>query len=74
MPSFDWIPFYQELANKLLPFKNDRKSLVKKLKNVYEKLEIEFPKMKMKEEEVDEIDPFTVFGMFNKNSSKKKTR
>ena len=66
MPSFDWIPFYQELANKLLPFKNDRKSLVKKLKNVYEKIEIDFPKMES-DGNVDDIDPFTVYGLFNKS-------
>lgn len=67
MPSFDWIPFYQELANNLLPFKNDRKSLVKKLKNVYEKIEIDFPKMES-DGNVDDIDPFTVYGLFNKNN------
>ncbi len=70
MPSFDWIPFYQELADKLLPFKNDRQSLVEKLKNVYAKLGFDFPKMKLEEEDDDEIDPFTVFGMFNKISSR----
>ncbi|MBP5621098.1 MAG: hypothetical protein J6X44_03695, partial [Thermoguttaceae bacterium] len=62
MPSFDWILFYQELADKLLPFKNDRKSLVKKLKNVYAKLGIDFPEIIN-----HDVDPFTVYGFFNKS-------
>ena len=27
--NYTWIPYYQEFAEKLLPFRNDRKSLLK---------------------------------------------
>ena len=58
----DWIEFYKEFANKLLEFKNNRKELINKLKSVFEHINIKTPKIF----EEKDIDPFTVFGLFNK--------
>ena len=58
----DWIEFYKEFANKLLEFKNNHKELINKLKSVFEHINIKIPKIF----EEKDIDPFTVFGLFNK--------
>lgn len=60
---FSWVPFYSELADKLLRFKNDRKALldivyglgnfVKYIRNV-------------DGSQLPDIDPFTVIGIFNR--------
>lgn len=63
--NFEWINFYSAFADKLLSFENDRKSLIEKLVKVYERLGTKFPKLE-KDDSVKDIDPFTVFGMFNK--------
>ena len=62
---FDWIIFYSELATKLLSFKNDRKALIEKIKAVYTAIDMKIPKLDSVDEIID-IDPFTVFGLFNK--------
>lgn len=62
---FDWINFYSELATKLLSFKNDRKALIEKIKAVYTAIDMKIPKLDSVDEIID-IDPFTVFGLFNK--------
>ena len=33
--NLNWVDFYTEFATKLLVYKNDRKSLIVKLQNVY---------------------------------------
>ena len=58
----DWIEFYKEFANKLLEFKNNRKELINKLKSSFEYINIKTPKIF----EENDIDPFTIFGLFNK--------
>lgn len=62
---YDWIDFYTEFATKLLPFKNDRKSLIRKIYAVYNITGISVPKLESGDEIID-IDPFTIFGTFNK--------
>lgn len=62
---FEWIDFYMELADKLLLYKNDRKRLVKKVKSVYSAINMQLPKLDKNNILVD-IDPFTIFGLFNK--------
>ena len=61
-----WVPFYEELADKLLPFRADRAALVDHVRAVYEKTGIEFPTLQDEDVELSDIDPFTVFGLFNK--------
>lgn len=62
---FEWIDFYSEFASKLLSFKNNRKLLIEKIKTVYKNIDMKMPKLESGDEIID-IDPFTVFGLFNK--------
>ena len=62
---FKWVSFYTELATKLLEYMNERPSLIKKLQNVYSNIGMKFPKLD-KDYAPKDIDPFTVFGLFNK--------
>ena len=66
---YDWIDFYMEFATKLLAFKLDRKALVKKIYAVYDIARISIPKLESGDEIID-IDPFTIFGTFNKGITK----
>lgn len=62
---FTWIPFYQEFSKELLTFRNDRKSL---LDMIYGNQD-EFLAGYLHDEGgvlLTDIDPFTVFGMFNR--------
>ena len=62
---FEWIDFYSEFATKLLPFKNDRKTLIEKINAAYTAIDMKVPKLESGDEIID-IDPFTIFGLFNK--------
>ncbi len=63
-----WIPFYTELADKLVPFQNDRSALIGRIRSVYDRIGVKLPKLELDNNIVD-IDPFTVFGLFNKSIS-----
>ena len=66
MYRFHWVNFYKEFANSLLEYKYDREELINKIKGVYEETEIKFPTLEEKGTELVDIDPFTIFGLFNK--------
>lgn len=66
---FDWIAFYEEFADKLLAYKDNRQELIEKIKQVYDVTGIKLPTLERNENgdnEIVDIDPFTVFGLFNK--------
>ena len=66
---FDWISFYEEFADKLLAYKDNRQELIEKIKQVYEVTGIKLPRLERNENgdnEIIDIDPFTTFGLFNK--------
>ena len=62
---FGWIDFYSEFATKLLLFKNDRKALIERINDVYTAINMQVPKLESGGDIID-IDPFTIFGLFNK--------
>ncbi len=62
---YEWIDFYMEFATKLLPFKNNRTALIQKIYKVYDIAGISVPKLENGDVIID-IDPFTIFGTFNK--------
>lgn len=64
---FDWVNFYKEFANTLLQYKNNREFLVEKVEKIYELTGIYMPTLERNRKLVD-IDPFTIFGLFNKSS------
>ena len=62
-----WVDTYTEIAKKLLQFKNNRQALIKIIQEVYAEINIKLPTLERDNNIVD-IDPFTVFGLFNKSS------
>lgn len=67
MENYTWIPYYMELANKLLEYRNNRKDL---LKIIYS-LDTKFVGYLHEQDntKLRDIDPFTVFGIFNRGIS-----
>ena len=72
---FTWIPFYKELSEKLLDYKNKRQLLVDfiyaedglcQYSNALH--------LKNKKDNIFDIDPFSIFGLFNSGSKTKETR
>ena len=68
---FDWVDFYKEFAGVLAGYKNKRPDLVDKVKHIYANTGISMPKL---DDVFTDIDPFTVFGLFNKSSMKEINR
>ena len=69
---FGWIAFYEEFADILLTYKEKRQELINKIKQIYANTGIKMPTLERNEDgsnELVDIDPFTVFGLFNKQIS-----
>ncbi len=64
---FDWVNFYEELTDELLQYKNNRQELLTKIREIYDSIGINLPTLERGGNPTD-IDPFTVFGLFNKSS------
>ena len=62
---FDWVDFYKEFAGILLSYKSKRAELIAKVRQIYEITGINLPTLE-KDNRIVDIDPFTVFGLFNK--------
>ena len=65
MSSFAWTKFYTEFATSLLSYADDRASLTEKVKQIYINAKMKLPTLEKGNNIVD-IDPFTIFGLFNK--------
>ena len=63
---FKWVEFYTEFATKLLEYKNNRTSLIELLQEAYSRIGMKLPRLENYPVPKD-IDPFTVFGLFNRN-------
>lgn len=68
MDNFAWTEFYSELATALLRYADDRNSLIEKVKAIYTNAGMKLPTLE-RENKIVDIDPFTVFGLFNKGIS-----
>lgn len=68
-----WAIFYKALAHKLLEYQNCRDQLIEKIRELYINTQINMPKLEINNEIID-MDPFTVFGLFNKSSMTKENR
>ena len=73
MINFDWVDFYKEFAQILLEYKNRRSEVIEKIITVYSNAGINLPTLE-KDNKIVDIDPFTVFGLFNKSSLKDSNR
>ena len=60
-----WIPFYHELAGKLIAYKDNRQALLKQLHEIFQHIGMPSPFVE-KAEPMTDVDPFSVFGCFNK--------
>lgn len=63
--NFSWINFYSEFADRLVPFADNREELLKKLQEAYQSIGMKLSRLDNSGIPKD-IDPFTVFGLFNK--------
>lgn len=70
--NFSWIPFYMEMADKLLAFKNNRKALV----DIMYLLDSQYVSYIHTNDggRYPDIDPFTFFGIFNRGNSFEKRK
>lgn len=68
-----WVNFYMEFADKLLEYKNNRKKLIEKIYNLFDELNIKIATLDKdkngKSIIARDIDPFTIFALFNKKIS-----
>jgi len=68
-----WADFYMEFADKLLEYNDNRTGLINKLQNVFNNLNMKLPTLENDENGNTivpfDIDPFTVFALFNKQIS-----
>ena len=60
-----WIPFYRELAEKLIAYKDNRQALLERLREIFQEIGMPSPFVE-KTEPMTDVDPFSVFGCFNK--------
>lgn len=63
---FLWTAFYMEFADRLLDYRTDRTELIQKIRKVYADIQMKLPKLEVDDAHFKDIDPFTVFGLFNK--------
>ena len=64
--TFDWIPFFREISDKLLQYKADRGALLALVQRIFEKAEVPLPKLDSEPLPPD-FDPFSFYGLFCKN-------
>jgi len=64
---YGWTQFYQVFATKLLEYKDNRSELIEKVLRVFEETGINVAKLE--DGELIDIDPFTIFALFNKQLS-----
>ena len=64
----NWKPFYEELAEKLRSYQNNRKGLIDDIiRPIYPNTGIKMPTLEANNNaSLNDIDPFTVFGLFNR--------
>lgn len=72
---FTWIPFYEEMARKLVVFRDEEKrpELVNKIKELNAEW-IKFIKSPAKDNDFSDIDPFTIYAIFNRSSGIEKRK
>ena len=67
--AYTWIPFYKELSQKLLQFRNDRQPLIDWIYSNINSEYIKHLKDAPDGRRVADVDPFTVYAIFNRGIS-----
>lgn len=63
---FTWVDFYIEFASELLKYKSNRRTLLVKINKAFESANIHNDNIKNGLVNLNDVDPFTVFGTFNR--------
>ena len=66
---YKWAEFYNEFATEILQYKTNRSDLINKVLKVFENIDVKLPKLE-KDNNIIDMDPFTVVGLCNRNHSK----
>lgn len=64
--SYSWVPYYEKLANALLPYADKRQELIQKLWAAFNERGIKPPTWNQDKTMPSDVDPFSVFCSFNK--------
>lgn len=71
--NIEWTDFYMEFADKLLEYKNNRAELISKIQRIFNNLDMNLPTLENDDNGNSivpfDIDPFTIFALFNKQIS-----
>jgi len=67
---YRWIHIYEQIANGLLKYRDNRKALLELMRNIYSGMDIKYP-FTYQGRELTDICPFTVFGTFNRGITDK---
>jgi 5-methylcytosine-specific restriction enzyme B len=67
---YEWTDFYESLAKSLLSYKTNRSDLINGIDGIFDNIDMKNPFIERKKDGtealLDDICPFTVFGLFNK--------
>lgn len=74
MPKFSWIPFYMELADQILTYKDNRQALIEKIREAHSIANKDLPKVESDNSNIPDMDPFTVFALFNRGNQGSEAR
>ena len=64
--SMSWVNFYSSFADSLRKYRSNQSDLLNLIKSIYQELNINLPKLCKEGQVLNNIDPFTVYGLFNK--------
>lgn len=65
-----WINFYSSFADSLRKYRTNQSDLLNLIKSIYQELNINLPPLCNEGQVLNNIDPFTVYGLFNKGITK----
>ena len=63
---YDWVDFYKEFSHLLLDYRRRKQELITKVEKIYKDTEISTLTLD-KDNQILDIDPFTIFGLFKKS-------
>ena len=66
---YEWVDVYHDIAEALNTYRNNRKELIEVVKASYEAAGLKLPTLEKPGNLIEDIGPFTVFGLFNKQMS-----
>ena len=72
--NYKWIEFYEAFANSLLAYQKDRPTLIDKIQHAYDKIGMKLPTLERGGVKPVDIDPFTIYGLFNKGITDEKRK